>query len=83
MRSAAPHSGYKQKTEIRLVMTSTNRNKEVGDETELKPLAPQASTDNRDDIGRDEGPGDEERGEDATESVENVSAGGDGVRCWI
>ena len=64
-------------------MTFTNRNKEVGDETELKPLAPQASTDIRDDIGRDEGPGDEERGEAANESAENVSAGGDGVRCWI
>ena len=63
-------------------MTSTNRNKEVGDEIELKPLAPQASTDNRDDIER-EGPGDEARGEAATESFENVSAGGDGVRCWI
>ena len=66
-------------------MTSTNRNrnKEVGDETELKPLAPQASTNNSDDIERDEGPGDEARGEAATESFENVSAGGDGVRCWI
>ena len=68
------------------MMTSTNRTSEEGDETELKPLKPQASTDNisnRDDIGTDEGPGDLERGEAGTERVENVSAGGDGVRCWI
>ena len=35
------------------------------------------------DIGRDERSGDEERGEAGTESVKNVSAPGDGVRCWI
>ena len=35
------------------------------------------------DIGRDGGSGDKERGEAGPESVENVSAPGDGVRCWI
>ena len=35
------------------------------------------------DIGTDGVSGDVERGEAGTESVENVSARGDGVRCWI
>ena len=35
------------------------------------------------DIARDGGPGDEEKLEAGTESIANVSAGGDGVRCWI
>ena len=68
------------------MMTSTNRTSEEGDETELKPLKPQASTDNisnRDDITRDGGSGDVAGGEAGTESVENVTAPGDGVRCWI
>ena len=68
------------------MMTSTNRTSEEGDETELKPLKPQASTDNisnRDDITRDGGSGDVAGGEAGTDSVENVTVSGDGVRCWI
>ena len=79
-------------------MTSTNKNisyAEEGEEIELDPLNPSVpiETENRAtgtneeptgaDIARDGGSGDEEGGEPGTENVENVSAKGEGVRCWI
>ena len=79
-------------------MISSTKNGEKGEEIELKPLnSPDPTATGSDeeairvvendvvgeDIAGDGGSGDEERGEAGTESVKNVSAPGDGVRCWI
>ena len=72
-------------------MTSTNRNISNAAEGEdielLEPLDPPVpvETENRATTTppRNGGSGDEERGEPGTENVENVSARGEGVRCWM
>ena len=74
-------------------------NGEEGEESELKPLNPPAPTETAniatgsgeeangvvedDVVGARGGSEDIERGDAGTENVENASARGDGVRCWI